>query len=279
MDIKTLIALSDKFDKAEEEESANQIDALIKGMGEEINPLELNLPEHAPEDKVIIPSQISENKLDKTKEMFGLAESFKKFVDMPTMQAYDSLIENIGKYMIYAKEKDIFAASNNTLEKLAFVADKLDSIGAVEEANMVDEIIKKKAEMSKCADKKPKEQGSYDAKEHHSRQIREPKREQERADIEGRKNHHVHTYQETGASGLSTRYCPEHIGVMLGRVGDNTYQCSLDGQIYNWETGFIDFDGVKHPGGSVAAQTPESTEHAIPHRIFDSREKILNTIN
>jgi len=119
----------------------------------------------------------------------------------------------------------------------------------------------------------------YDSKHHHSLQVREPKRDQERVDREGRKEHHVETYKKTEAHHLSTRYCPEHIGTQMGRVGEGTYQCPLDGQVYNWETGWTDFDGNQHPGGSVAAQTPDSTGYAIPHRIFDSREKVLNVVN
>jgi hypothetical protein len=119
----------------------------------------------------------------------------------------------------------------------------------------------------------------YDSKYHHSLQVREPKKDQERVDREGRKEHHVETYKKNEAHHLSTRYCPEHIGTQMARVGEGIYQCPLDGQCYNWEAGWTDFDGNQHPGGSVAAQTPDSTGYAIPHRIFDSREKVLNVVN
>jgi hypothetical protein len=159
------------------------------------------------------------------------------------------------------------------------LADRLDKVGAVEEANMIDEFIKNSADVKWKEESDTEQAKRYDSKHHHSLQVREPKRDQEKVDREGRKDHHVHTYQETGASALSTRYCPEHIGVTMGRVGPSSYQCPLDGQIYNWETGWTDYNGVKHPGGSVAAQTPDSTGYATPHRIFDSRENILNRIN
>jgi len=124
----------------------------------------------------------------------------------------------------------------------------------------------------------------YDAKHHHSLQVREPKTDKERVDREGYKDeNNVHTMQPMKEAmekeAASTRYCPEHIGVTMGRVGEATYQCPLDGKTYNWEVGFTDYDGKHHEGGSVAAQTPDSTGYEIPHRIFDSRENILNRVN
>jgi hypothetical protein len=165
---------------------------------------------------------------------------------------------------------------------LSGIADKLDSIGIVEGANLIDGFIQKTAEdvmKWKDEDKKTEQAKRYDSKYHHSLQIREPKKDQERVDREGRQKHHVSTYQQTNATALSTRHCPDHIGYDLGRIGENTYQCSLDGQVYNWEAGWTDYQGNKHPGGSVAGQTPDSTGYAIPHRIFDSRENSLNRVN
>lgn len=116
----------------------------------------------------------------------------------------------------------------------------------------------------------------YDSKHHHNQQIREPKRDQERPDREGRKEHHVYKPHE---GSLSTRYCPNHIGSMMSRIGEATFQCPLDGEVFNWENGYTTFDGVSVPGGSIAGQTPNSTDYAIPNRVFDSRDKVLNVIN
>jgi|GEM_PF-5403971 len=55
-----------------------------------------------------------------------------------------------------------------------------------------------------------------------------------------------------------TRHCPDHPGVALARVSDKIYQCSLDGQIYDFERGFTTEDGEEHRGGSVAQMTPDS---------------------
>jgi hypothetical protein len=192
----------------------------------------------------------------------------------------------------------------NIFEKLSAIADRLDSFGAADEADAVDAFIakhaaKKKEEPAPAAEApvfkadvvmehKPEadtEQSKrYDDKHHHSLQVREPKTNKERMDLEGYKGtHHVHTYQPVKEAmekeAASTRYCPEHIGVTMGRVGEATFQCPLDGKTYNWEVGFTDYDGKHHEGGSVAAQTPDSSGVEIAHRVFDSRSSAINRVN
>ena len=69
---------------------------------------------------------------------------------------------------------------------------------------------------------------------------------------------------------LSTRYCPDHPGVQIARVGEHMWQCEMDKKSYNFETGFELNNGSNVPGGDVAQQT-QTTE--IPfHAIFDTRE-------
>lgn len=69
---------------------------------------------------------------------------------------------------------------------------------------------------------------------------------------------------------LSTRYCPDHPGAQIARVGEHVYQCELDKKTYNFETGFELNNGSKVPGGDVAQQTQGLD---IPfHAIFDTRE-------
>ncbi len=80
-------------------------------------------------------------------------------------------------------------------------------------------------------------------------------------------------------SSLSSRYCPDHRGVMLGRISEGNYQCPIDGKIYNYETGFTNYEGQAVHGGSIANQTSSVTSYEIPHRIYDTRENIINTIN
>lgn len=79
---------------------------------------------------------------------------------------------------------------------------------------------------------------------------------------------------------LSTRYCPDHCGVTTSRVGEGSYQCPLDGKIYNYQAGYVNYKGQQVPGGSVSEQTsPTSDCGGIPLRIFDGTQNIINTIN
>lgn len=70
---------------------------------------------------------------------------------------------------------------------------------------------------------------------------------------------------------LNTRYCPDHPGVQIARVGEHMWQCEMDKKTYNFETGYELNNGTKVPGGDVALQTSNSLN--VPyHSIFDTRE-------
>jgi enamine deaminase RidA (YjgF/YER057c/UK114 family) len=72
---------------------------------------------------------------------------------------------------------------------------------------------------------------------------------------------------------LSSRYCPDHPGAQMARVGEHMWQCELDKKIYNFETGFTLNNGTKVPGGDVSNQTKAFD---VPfYNIFDSREDRL----
>jgi hypothetical protein len=70
---------------------------------------------------------------------------------------------------------------------------------------------------------------------------------------------------------LNTRYCPDHPGVQIGRVGEHMWQCEMDKKTYNFESGYELNDGTKVPGGDVALQT-SNTLNVPYHAIFDTRE-------
>jgi len=74
---------------------------------------------------------------------------------------------------------------------------------------------------------------------------------------------------------LSTRYCPDHPGAQIARIGEHVWQCELDKKSYNFETGFELNNGSKVPGGDVANQTHGL--NAPSHAIFDSRQDRLQT--
>jgi hypothetical protein len=74
---------------------------------------------------------------------------------------------------------------------------------------------------------------------------------------------------------LSTRYCPEHAGVQISRVGEHMFQCELDKKVFNYESGYTLDNGTKVPGGDVALQTQNIN---VPyHAIFDTRQDRLGT--
>jgi len=78
---------------------------------------------------------------------------------------------------------------------------------------------------------------------------------------------------------LSSRYCPDHRGTQAVRIAEHIYQCPLDGKVYNYEAGYVNYKGQAVVGGSVAEQTPPTSDFGgIPMRIYDSRQNILNRI-
>lgn len=87
-------------------------------------------------------------------------------------------------------------------------------------------------------------------------------------------------FQQPYEGSLSTRYCPDHNGVQAIRISERIYQCPIDGKVYNYEVGYTNYQGQKVPGGSIAAQTPTSSDFGgIPMRVYDSRQTILNRVN
>lgn len=69
---------------------------------------------------------------------------------------------------------------------------------------------------------------------------------------------------------LSERYCPDHVGVSVARIGDDEWQCPLDKKIYNYKTGFSTITGDQVPGTSVEEQTKIIYEQN--ESPFDTRE-------
>lgn len=69
---------------------------------------------------------------------------------------------------------------------------------------------------------------------------------------------------------LSTRYCPDHAGAQIARIGEHIWQCELDKKTYNFDTGFELNNGNKVPGGDVSQQTQNL--NVEQQAIFDTRE-------
>jgi hypothetical protein len=100
-------------------------------------------------------------------------------------------------------------------------------------------------------------------------------------DDEGMPKYNVETvekterkYPETAAvsPGLSTRNCPDHHGAQMKRVAEGTFQCELDGRMYNWNQGFKDYNGNTYIAAPVrSVDFPDTTE-----RMFETREMATN---
>lgn len=74
---------------------------------------------------------------------------------------------------------------------------------------------------------------------------------------------------------LNSRYCPDHFGAQLHRIGDHLDKCSLDGKVYDYENGYTLLDGTKVKGGLVSNQTISNLE--VPfYSIFDDRQGRLS---
>lgn len=174
------------------------------------------------------------------------------FLIKPDLQKLNDLVSFLNSKVPVEKSAD-----SQHCKDLVVLADKLDQSGMFELADHVDKLISK-----------------YASKKGDSSTLREPKTKEDRFDVEhSGEGHHVRTYNNTGT--LSTRHCPEHIGVMLERVSDGKYTCPIDKKTYDWSEGWTDSDGNSHPGGSISGQTPGPFDYQTPHRIFDTRSNKL----
>ena len=75
---------------------------------------------------------------------------------------------------------------------------------------------------------------------------------------------------------LSTRYCPNHAGAPMARIGNAEWQCSLDHKVFNYEAGFTDDKGKKHPPAGAPAIAEMTKRPMEYHSLFSTREEHLN---
>lgn len=74
------------------------------------------------------------------------------------------------------------------------------------------------------------------------------------------------------APSMSTRHCPDHHGIQMKRVAEGTFQCELDGRMYNWNQGFKDYSGNTYLAAPIrSVDFPDTTE-----RMFETREMATN---
>ena len=70
---------------------------------------------------------------------------------------------------------------------------------------------------------------------------------------------------------LTTRHCPDHVGVSLARISDGKFYCPLDSKEYDFNEGFVLNNGTKVPATSVENQTQSLGEVSIPPMFSDSK--------
>lgn len=313
--IQQLIELADLLDARGEVEAANEIDQEIQKMAGTTTPTGVsdnasdgnaysNIMSNVYAQLRTLDKQSAMNMLKELSDMFARTASVKTAElseedqehlealeeernELLTYERYAQFdegvmdrVERIDKQIEKLKETESKEEPEKSLEaamaSLSEIADTLDKNGAIKEADKIDEFLAKYGEEYATDVKwQEKESDKYDTKKHHEQQIKQPKEKHK----QGPDKHHVEEY-EPGEGTLSTRYCPKHPSVMMARVGEGVYQCSVDGEIINWEEGYTDADGNKVPGGSVAGQTPQSTNYfATPSRFFDHRQDIINRIH
>ena len=192
-----------------------------------------------------------------------------------------ALLKNAADEVDTLEPPDESKITPESIENLAHLASALDSSGDPDlkkQASVIDELLltiaappnalaeKKAAENDRLEELKKKYQDP-------SKELYETNKisESEKA-IEKSKMTKQYAIMEAP---LSTRYCPDHAGVQIARVGEHVWQCEMDKKTYNFETGFELQNGSKVPGGDVAQQTQGLN---VPtHAIFDTREGRLGT--
>ena len=80
----------------------------------------------------------------------------------------------------------------------------------------------------------------------------------------------IKEYRPLEAS-LMTRFCPDHPGVMMNRVEDRVFQCSLDQKTYDFENGYTTLKGNKVPGSSVNNNHFDNNQQVS----FSTREDLM----
>jgi hypothetical protein len=172
-----------------------------------------------------------------------------------------------------APESNITAESIEGLANLASALDSSDDLDLKKQASVIDELLLTiSAPPHVLADKKANDDRRLDELR---KKYEEPRKELEKTNLIAdsqkaiAKSDMTKDYKILEAP-LSTRYCPDHAGVQIARIGEHLWQCEMDKKTYDFESGFELNNGDKVPGGDVANQTQGLN---MPyHAIFDTRE-------
>lgn len=134
----------------------------------------------------------------------------------------------------FEKFADLLNDTNKFAYNLAYIADELDKKGNLLLANVADKILKDYIVYKEAED---------------AGVVKTPKKV------------------------LSSRYCPDHRGAQMARISETEYKCALDGKVYNYETGFTNYEGENIAGGSIQGQTLNDMYY-IPMTRYDTRNTI-----
>jgi hypothetical protein len=166
------------------------------------------------------------------------------------------------------------------IEDLATLATAFDESGDPElqkQASVIDELLLTiAAPPGLIADKKAAEEKKIDDLK---RKYEEPRKSLEELNkiVESEKaiaNSNMTKDYRVLEAPLNTRYCPDHAGVQIARIGEQLWQCELDKKTYNFATGFELANGSKVPGGDVSNQS--QVNENLSQNVFDTREGRLN---
>jgi hypothetical protein len=185
-----------------------------------------------------------------------------------------ALIKNAADQVSEIEPPEPSKVTPESVEEIAALAAALDASGDPQlkkQASVLDELL-----LSIAAPPVEERKDLLDARtEEFKKKYEDPRKELHKVNKLGDSEKAIEKSQMTKEykimeAPLSTRYCPDHPGVQIARVGEHMWQCELDKKSYNFETGFELNNGAKVPGGDVAQQTQGIN---VPyHAIFDTRE-------
>lgn len=178
------------------------------------------------------------------------------------------------------KETEVNVITPEALDEMAAIATAFDESGDEllrKQASVLDEILltfganKSAIEMGRINEDYRIEELKKKYKDTHELQQEMNKVSDSVKKIEESPAYKMHRPMEAP---LNSRYCPDHSGVPVIRIGEHEVQCALDSKVYNYEVGYTLMDGTKVPGGDVSQQTklcPDGSQHTM----FQTRSEKL----
>lgn len=174
-----------------------------------------------------------------------------------------------------AVESKITSENLNTLANIAEAFDRSDNPGLQKQAHVIDEIL---LTIAASPDAFSTRQGVIDAQINDAREKFIVNQKKTNSAEEKKIADAKEAIEESGATknyrvlehSLSSRGCPDHAGTPLSRVAENSWQCALDGKVYDYQSGFTLENGDVVPGSSVMNQN--ALDYYPEFSMFDTRE-------